>query len=214
MVICTCIILETPFSFSTFWDSFMLLHVALFHFRCCREFQKVYVYLSFLWMEDIYILSIILPITNGVALKILGDMYRFLNVHLKQIFASSTWPDIAKLLCEVLYFCQHQCQEVSIASHPCQNSDICCAFKTFASLMDVEMISYGKYIEFCLAHSRVWVRVSYYFNKSVNYNQYNNQYGLGTFSFVCWSLKVFYKVPLRSFSHCSTTLSFFLSFLI
>ena len=86
-----------------------------------------------------------------------------------------------------------------------------CAFKT-CQFDGCEMISYGKHIEFCLAHSRVWVRVSYYFNDHIH-NQYDNQYGLGTFSFVCWSLKVFYKVPLRSFSHCSTTLSFLFSFL-
>jgi len=61
------------------------------------------------------------------------------------------------------------------------------------------MISYGKHIEVCLAHSRVWVRVSYYFNDHIH-NQYDNQYGLGTFSFVCWSRKVFCKVPLQVFS--------------
>lgn len=111
---------ETPFSFSTFWDSFMLLHVALFHFRCCREFQKVYVYLSFLLMEDIYILSIILPITNGVALKILGDMYRFSKCPSKRYLHLQL--DQILLNCSVKYlYSQQQCQEVSIASYPCQN---------------------------------------------------------------------------------------------
>ena len=116
------------------------------------------------------------------------------------------------LNCSVKYlYSQQQCQEVSIASHPCQKL-ICVVLLKVCQFDGCEMISYGKHIEFCLAHSRVWVRVSYYFNDHIH-NQYDNQYGLGTFSFVCWSLKVFYKVPLRSFSHCSTTLSFLFSFL-
>ena len=41
--------------------------------------------------------------------------------------------------------------------------------------------------------------MSYYFNDHIH-NQYDNQYGLGTFSFVCWSRKVFCKVPLQVFS--------------
>ena len=47
------------------------------------------------------------------------------------------------------------------------------------------MVSYVKPLECCLAHSRVSVRMSYYFNY-----HFHNQYGLGTFSFGCWSLKV------------------------
>ena len=163
---------ETPFSFSTFWDSFMLLYVALVHFRCCREFQKVYVYLSFLWMEDIYILSIFFAYYKwGCSENSWGYVQIPLNVHLKEIFASSTWPDIAKLLCEVLVF-----STAVPGSFHCFTSlpkvDMCCAFKT-CQFDGCEMISYGKCIEFRLAHSRVWVRVSYYFNDHIH-NQYDN----------------------------------------
>ena len=74
---------ETPFSFSTFWDSFMLLHVALVHFRCCREFQKVYVYLSFLLMENIYILSNFPYYKWGSSENSWVYVYISLNVHLQ-----------------------------------------------------------------------------------------------------------------------------------
>ena len=66
----------------SFWNTFFIQHflrllhvdtcVTLIHFSCYREFQSVYVYLSFLLMKDIYILYIFSLFQMGLLWKFLG----------------------------------------------------------------------------------------------------------------------------------------------